>query len=98
MNWKVDYAQGAIQDLQDIYAYISNILLEPITAKKQVIRIMESAESLDHMPFRYRLYDKGAWADLGIRILPIDNYPKLIQGLIDLMIASKNLALKRWTT
>ena len=74
MKWEVKYAESALQDLFDIDDYISIVLLEPDTAKEQVGRIMDAAESLGEMPFRYSLYDKGKWKDSGIRFLPIDNY------------------------
>jgi toxin ParE1/3/4 len=74
MTWVVDYANSAKQDLRDIYDYIADVLLEPVTAEKQTERIMDAADSLDHMPLRYRLYDKEPWRSKGLRILPVDNY------------------------
>ena len=56
MTWKVNYTEDAEQDLQDIYEYISDFLLEPVIAEKQANRIMDTVDSLDHMPLRYRLY------------------------------------------
>jgi len=54
MTWEVNYTEDAEQDLQDIYVYISHVLLAPGTAEKQANRIMDAVESLDHMPLRYR--------------------------------------------
>jgi toxin ParE1/3/4 len=74
MTWVVDYAYSAKQDLRDIYSYISAVMLEPVIAEKQTNRIMDAADSLDHMPLRYRLYDKEPWRSKGLRVLPVNNY------------------------
>ena len=74
MIWKVNYTEDSEQDLQDIFTYISDILLEPVTAERQTNRIMDAVESLDHMPLRYSLYDKDSWHTKGLRVLPVDNY------------------------
>ena len=74
MIWKVNYTEDAEQDLQSIFDYISDVLLEPVTAANQTNRIMDAANSLDHMPLRYRLYDKEPWRSRGLRVMPADNY------------------------
>ena len=74
MSWKVDYAESARQDLRDIRGYISDTLMEPVIAVNQIRRIMDAADSLDHVPLRYRLYDKDPWRSQGLRIMPVDNY------------------------
>ena len=74
MTWNVYYTNDADQDLQDIYSYISNVLLEPVIAKNQTNRIMDAVDSLDNMPLRYRLYEHEPWHLKGLRILPVDNY------------------------
>jgi toxin ParE1/3/4 len=74
MIWKVNYTEDAEQDLQSIFDYISDVLLEPVTAANQTNRIMDAADSLDHMPLRYRLYDKEPWRSRGLRVMPVDNY------------------------
>ena len=74
MIWRVDYAEAARQDLRDVLDYISNVLLEPMTAAKQVTRIMDAMDSLENMPMRHRLYDNEPWRSKGLRIMPVDNY------------------------
>ena len=86
MIWHVDYTEAARQDLRDILDYISNILLEPETAVEQVTRIMDAADSLEHMPMRHRLYDNEPWRSRGLRVVPVDNYVVLY-----LPDASKNI-------
>ena len=68
------YAEDAVQDLQGVFDYISDVLLEPIVAARQVDRIMDAADSLDHMPLRHRLYDREPWWSRGLRVMPVDNY------------------------
>jgi toxin ParE1/3/4 len=77
MIWTVDYAQRARQDLTDIYAYISETLLEPDAAKSQVQRIMDAADSLERLPLRHHLYDAEPWHSRGLRIMPVDSYAVL---------------------
>ena len=74
MIWKVNYTEDAVQDLQGIFDYISGVLLELVTAANQTDRIMDAADSLGHMPLRYRLYDKEPWRLRGLRVMPVDNY------------------------
>ena len=74
MNWEVIYTVDAEQDLQDIYEYISDVLLEPVIAQRQTNRIMDSIDSLDNMPLRHHLYDTEPWRAKGLRVLPVDNY------------------------
>ena len=74
MMWTVNYAESARQDLRDIREYISDTLSAPVAAMKQVTRIMDATDSLDHMPLRCRLCDKEPWQSKGLRILPVDNF------------------------
>ena len=73
-GWQVSYSDEAVHDLDCIYDYIANTLLEPITAENQTDRIMDAINSLDFMPLRHRLYDEEPWRSIGLRILPVDNY------------------------
>jgi len=74
MKWNVFYTEDAESDLQGIYDYISYVLLEFLTAKKQTDRIMDAVDSLDHMPLRHQLYEHEPWHTKGLRVLPVDNY------------------------
>ncbi|MDR0272434.1 MAG: type II toxin-antitoxin system RelE/ParE family toxin [Clostridiales bacterium] len=73
MIWTVQYTDSAEQDLQGIYDYISDVLLVPETAEKQTERILDAAESLEHMPYRHRLCDYEPWRSRGWRVMPVDN-------------------------
>ena len=72
MTWDVQYGDEFLQDLQGIKAYISTVLQEPQIAENLVDRIMDAADSLDQMPERYRLYEKGRHP--GIRTMTVGNY------------------------
>jgi len=79
MIWDLQYSEQFVQDLQDISAYISDALQEPEIAEKQVQRILDAADSLDHMPERYRVYEKGIERNLELRILTVNRYVILYQ-------------------
>jgi len=90
MTWKVEYAESAYRDLDGIYDYIADVLLEPLIAQNQTDRIMDAADSLDHMPLRYRLYEHEPWRSRGWRIMPVDNYvvfylPNETNGAVSVM-------------
>jgi len=74
MNWDISYTKDARQDLQNIFDYIHDILLEPVTAEKLTNSIMDAVDSLDQFPFRHRLYAKEPWHSQGLRVLPVGNY------------------------
>ena len=74
MTWNVFYTDSAQRDLQSIYDYIADVLLEPDIANKQTDRLIYAADSLEHMPFRYRLCDYEPWRSKGLRVMPVDNY------------------------
>ena len=101
MIWDVCYTDSAQQDLQDIYDYIADVLLEPYIAEKQADRIMDASDSLIHMPFRYRLYDHEPWRSRGLRVMPVDNYlvfylPDESQGVVVIIrIMYKGRDIKR---
>ena len=74
MKWEVEYTHTANRDLQGVYDYIADTLLEPRIAQKQTDRLMDVADSLDFMPFRHRLCDYEPWRSRGWRFVQIDNY------------------------
>jgi toxin ParE1/3/4 len=74
MTYKILYTEDALQDLEGIFQYISQTLLEPSIAEKQTNRIMDAVDSLESMPLRFRLYEHEPWRSKGLRVLPVDNY------------------------
>jgi toxin ParE1/3/4 len=74
MIYKIIYTEDALYDLEGIYEYISQTLLEPGIAEKQTDRIMYAVDSLESMPLRFCLYEHEPWHSKGLRVLPVDNY------------------------
>ncbi len=74
MSWKIKYVKEAINDLNCIYNYISNELLSPTIAAKQISTIMSSIRNLEKMPLRHRLYEEEPWYSKGVRFFPVSNY------------------------
>ncbi|MBL1056628.1 type II toxin-antitoxin system RelE/ParE family toxin [Ligilactobacillus agilis] len=64
----------ADKDIRNIYEYIAYDLQSPKNASNQLERIEKCIMSLDHLPKRYRFYDREPWKTRGLRIVPIDNY------------------------
>lgn len=73
-EWSVILTPEFKHEFRNIYAYISEVLLVPETAKKQVSRILEQVEKLSEMPNKFSLIDKEPWRSRGVRKLIVDNY------------------------
>ena len=74
MIYEVETTSRARLDLKNVYEYIADTLLEPVTAEKQYSRIEKAVYSLDTMPERFRRYEKEPWRSRNLRIMPVDNY------------------------
>ena len=64
----------ALEDLDDIVGYISNILLEPKIAKNLFNLIINEIKGLDKMPLRNKLWDDEPLRSQGIRVMLVKNY------------------------
>ncbi|MDO4617189.1 MAG: type II toxin-antitoxin system RelE/ParE family toxin [Lachnospiraceae bacterium] len=73
-NYKIDYSIDSINDLREIYAYISDELLVPEIAAKQVTRIRKEIRSLNFMPSRHIIVDWEPWRSMNMHQMPVDNY------------------------
>lgn len=73
-KWTVRYTKSAYAELDTIYIYIAQQLLEPEISANQVKRIISAIGNLDEMPHRNPLYPKEPWRGFGLRKLLIDNY------------------------
>jgi len=74
MIYRVKLAEGAKQDLRDIYEYVAFTLLEPGIARNLKNRIVDGLKSLREMPCRYPIYDEEPWKSRGLRRINIGNY------------------------
>ena len=73
-KWQVTISEPAEADLDEIYTYITETLLEPVTAWHQIARIREAVLGLDEMPERGSLLPDEPWRSRGLRRLLVDNY------------------------
>jgi len=74
MIYDVQISDQADADLRSIFEYIAINLQSFQNAAGQLDRLEESIMSLDHMPDRYRAYEKEPWYSRGLRMMPVDNY------------------------
>ena len=73
-HYRVTYSSTALEDLRDIYEYIRYILLAPIAAEHQILRIRKIIASLDIFPMRHMLVNEEPWKSKRIYKVPIDKY------------------------
>lgn len=81
MKYRIIFSKNARDDLIGIVRYITDELLEQNIAKKLSYRILKCINSLDEFPNRHRLCDHKDWKEIGLRILPAENY--LVFYLVD---------------
>lgn len=74
MNWKIFYAKKALRELDEIYDYISDVLLAPKAARSLFELISTEIRSLSQMPMRNGLCDESPWREVGIRKMTVKNY------------------------
>jgi addiction module RelE/StbE family toxin len=73
-KYAVKLLSRAYRDLDGIYAYISETLLELNTAQNLMNALEEAIVSLEKLPYRGALRKTGAYANKGYRQLFISNY------------------------
>ena len=73
-QYSVKLLRRAVQDMDGIYTYIAQTLLEPETALKLVGRLEYAIFSLETLPHRCPERRVGAYADHGYRQLLMENY------------------------
>ena len=73
-QYNVKITGKALADMEAIYDYIADELLNPDAAMGQYNRIADAIESLKVFPERCRLFDSKPEHDLGMRQIPVDNY------------------------
>ncbi len=72
----------ALSDMEAIYNYIADELLNLDAAMRQYNRIADTIESLRELPERCKVFDSQPEHDLGMRQIPINHYTAIyvIQG------------------
>lgn len=71
----------AYRDLEDIYTYIAENLLEPGTALNMVDELENAIFSLEQLPERGAIRSVGAYANGDYRQLFVKNYVIIYRGL-----------------
>ena len=69
-----DQLHAALSDMEQIYSYIADRLLEPDTAMGQYNRIAEAIQSLNILPERCALVESEPEHTQGLRQMLVDNY------------------------
>lgn len=99
MTFDVKITEQAEKDLRGIYEYIAFELLAPENASGQLERLEDAINSLDHMPERFRKYEREPWRSRGLRVMPVNNYLVLyapkneenVVNIIRVMYAGRNV-------
>lgn len=73
-SYKVELTDEAIENLEQIYLYITEELKSTAIVKKQYERIASQIMSLETFPERYHVLENEKAYSRGMRMMPIDNY------------------------
>ena len=73
-SYKVVLYPKAYHDIEEIYKYITKVLLEPKSAQQQIKRLQEAINSLSSFPYAHQDRLVGRFANQGFKQLLIDNY------------------------
>ena len=73
-KYKVLLYPKAYRDLEEIYSYIVNEILEPDIAKKQIERIWDALNSLSVFPHSHQDRLVGRFANKGYKQFVVDNF------------------------
>ena len=73
-HYEVLISNKALEDMEAIYEYIAETLLEPVIAAKQYDRIADAILTLEEMPERIRIINSEPERTQGLRPLLVDNY------------------------
>jgi plasmid stabilization system protein ParE len=71
-QYRVKISSRAQKDLESIFDYIKRD--SPLNAARFIGRLLDSIDTLDHMPYRYREPRRGRRRSKRIRCMPVGNY------------------------
>ncbi len=72
--YKVKLTHYAIEQMQDIVAYISECLLSPDNARSWADFLKGQIARLDFQPDRFRLVEEEPWHSEGVHIMVVRNF------------------------
>lgn len=73
-KYEVKVLNKAAQDIERIYRYVSETLLEPQAAQRMAAQLSEAILSLEEMPYRFPERQWGKYAKRGYRQLLVKKY------------------------
>ena len=73
-SYEVMVTDEALNDMEMIYAYIANVLMSPSAASEQYDHIADAILLLDTFPERNHIMESPREKEMGLRMLPVDNY------------------------
>jgi toxin ParE1/3/4 len=76
MNYEVKITEEAINNIEEIYRYISETLFAPLTAQKFFDNIMRNITNLNHLPKRHKVYPflNANKLDVEFRVMYMDRF------------------------
>ena len=76
-TYDIEITAKAYEDLEQIYTYIADELLEPVIAANQYDRIADAILTLDIMPDQIKIMDSEPARSKDLRPLLVDKYTVL---------------------
>jgi len=76
-TYDIEITAKAYEDMDRVYTYIADELLEPVIATNQYDRIADAILTFDIMPDRIKIMDSEPARSKGLRPLLVDNYTVL---------------------
>ena len=73
-KYNIVITKDALEDIEDTFDYISEILFEPMYAKRIQKSLLLKIRSLETMPKRNAVIDTEPYKTRGVRILLVENY------------------------
>lgn len=73
-GYDIVFSKPSYEDLEDIYSYISFVLLSPTSAKRTIDGILKAISSLSFMPERFAAVEGLFWGKTPIRRMMVEHY------------------------
>lgn len=73
-KYNVVISKDALEDIEGIFKYISEILYEPYVARKIQKNLLIRIKTLEFMPNRNTVIDIEPYKQRGVRIFLVENY------------------------
>ena len=74
MTYNVVITDPAIGDIIEIADYIKKLTGNDDISDEYLTGILQTAKTLNEMPYRFRISDEPALAELGVRMIPYKEY------------------------